>query len=283
MRSIRHILVPRDFSPPSEAALAVALRLAARADATLHLVHVDVLSEDPYGSPDDAAGLAARLRERLKGIVDHDRGDGTPFDPGSVRMEHAVFHEVAAGPTIARHAAEIGADLVVMGRHARRGVGRAVLGSIAEHLTREAPCPVATVVPARDTADDESRAYDDLPGVVLCAVDLSDASEAAVDLAAGLAEGLDARLDLLHAGSADSDARERVDALAARVADSVEVRSDIRNGSPTEAIAQAIAETPPDLVVVGRRAGMARLLGSVSERIVQTAATPIVVALEDRA
>ncbi|GAB5536946.1 MAG: universal stress protein [Rubricoccaceae bacterium] len=279
MSQIRHILVPRDFSPPSESALVVALRLAARADATLHLVHVDVLAEDPYGTPSEAAGPATRLRERLKGLIDHDRSDGVPFDPKSVRMEHAVFHEVAAGPTIAQHAADIEADLIVMGRHARRGLGRAVLGSVAEHLVREAPCPVATVVPSDDAPD----ASIDAPPIVLCAVDLSEASATAVDLAAELAEGLGARLDLVHAAPSGSDAHERVDALAAEVTGKVEVRSDVRAGSPAEVIAEAISETSPALVVVGRRAGMARLLGSVSERIVKTVAVPVVVAPEDRA
>jgi nucleotide-binding universal stress UspA family protein len=42
-------------------------------------------------------------------------------------------------------AAEVGADLIVMGTHGRRGVRRALLGSIAETVVRSAPCPVLTV------------------------------------------------------------------------------------------------------------------------------------------
>jgi len=42
-------------------------------------------------------------------------------------------------------AAEIGADLIVMGTHGRRGVSRLLLGSVAESVARTAPCPVLLV------------------------------------------------------------------------------------------------------------------------------------------
>jgi nucleotide-binding universal stress UspA family protein len=42
-------------------------------------------------------------------------------------------------------AKEMNADLVVMGTHGRRGVARALLGSVAEKVVRTAPCPVLTV------------------------------------------------------------------------------------------------------------------------------------------
>ena len=44
-----------------------------------------------------------------------------------------------------------GYDLIVMGTHGRRGLLRAMLGSVAERVVRHAPCPVLTI-PARSSA-----------------------------------------------------------------------------------------------------------------------------------
>jgi nucleotide-binding universal stress UspA family protein len=49
-------------------------------------------------------------------------------------------------------AKEIGADLIVMGTHGRRGVRRALLGSIAEGVLRTAHCPVLTIRQHKETA-----------------------------------------------------------------------------------------------------------------------------------
>jgi len=50
-----------------------------------------------------------------------------------------------AASTICDVAAEIGADVIVMGSHARSGVKRLMLGSTSEHVLRHAPCPVLIV------------------------------------------------------------------------------------------------------------------------------------------
>src|SRR5678816_1037870 len=52
-----------------------------------------------------------------------------------------------ARDTINQTAKELGCDLIVMGTHGRRGLSRALLGSVAETVVRSAPCPVLTVRP----------------------------------------------------------------------------------------------------------------------------------------
>jgi nucleotide-binding universal stress UspA family protein len=52
---------------------------------------------------------------------------------------------------IVRACEEVGADLIVMGTHGRRGVSRALLGSVAESVVRIAPCPVLTIRKTRAT------------------------------------------------------------------------------------------------------------------------------------
>jgi hypothetical protein len=59
-----------------------------------------------------------------------------------------VEHRLADGnpsEEILRQARDTGCDLIVMGTHGRRGLGRLLLGSVAEEVMRKAPCPVLTV------------------------------------------------------------------------------------------------------------------------------------------
>ena len=155
MKPIRNILVGRDFSPCSERALEAALTLAARAGATLHIVHAEVLHADPYGRPADTI---EKLRERLKEDVERDCDDSVRFDPGSVKLEHVVVRDVAAAPALIRYAEEHDADLVVMGTHGRTGLRRMLLGSVAEEVVRWALCPVLVAKSAADAERSERLA-----------------------------------------------------------------------------------------------------------------------------
>jgi nucleotide-binding universal stress UspA family protein len=57
----------------------------------------------------------------------------------------AVARALHARDVIVDVARELGADLIVMGTHGRRGVRRALIGSIAESVVRTASCPVLTI------------------------------------------------------------------------------------------------------------------------------------------
>lgn len=68
-----------------------------------------------------------------------------PPDP-KVSVEHRLVKGDAA-TEIVNPAAETKADVIVMGSHGRTGLGRLLLGSVAENVMRKAPCPVVTVKP----------------------------------------------------------------------------------------------------------------------------------------
>jgi nucleotide-binding universal stress UspA family protein len=298
MKPIRNILVARDFSPCSERALETALALADRSGATLHVVHADVLHADPYGEPDDAAGSLDKLRERLKEDVERDRDESARFDPGSVKMEHAVVRDVAAAPALIRYVEEHDIDLIVMGTHGRTGLRRMLLGSVAEEVIRWVPCPVLTM---RSDCEfkDEVRA-------ILVPVDFSESSKAAVRQAVRLARLWGARLDLLHVGETTpvpsfydtgflvyeygpKFAEHTTEQLHGLVDDAVaevpgavpDVGAHVGVGQAPSVIAKEAERLGSDLIVMGTRglSGLKHLLlGSVAERVLRTAPCPVLIA-----
>jgi nucleotide-binding universal stress UspA family protein len=141
----KRILVPIDFSPPSDAALEYARTIASRFGASLHVLHV---AQDPYQAfystevfvPDIeglreeiAAESLKRLKERLRpsDATDlHATADVVIGTPAWSIVEYASGHEI---------------DLIVMGTHGRGGMSHLLMGSVAERVVRTAACPVLTV------------------------------------------------------------------------------------------------------------------------------------------
>ena len=136
------ILVPVDFGAASVAALDYAVELAAKLDARVHLLHVVgimTLSAE-YGLAVTQPILDSLVESSQKEL------DRVATERTSKAMLAPTLLEVGDARTIIVQVAErIHADLVVMGTHGRRGVKRVVLGSVAEHIARTAPCPVMLI------------------------------------------------------------------------------------------------------------------------------------------
>jgi nucleotide-binding universal stress UspA family protein len=140
------IVVGLDFSQMSERALEVAVNLARQAGgAELHLVHVVARPVTELAPTLDIGEITEGARKNL-----HDAMTRMARWP-EIR---AFSHIVTGVPPreIARVADESEADLIVVGTHGRRGLGRAFFGSVAEHVIRFAPCSVLTVRPKPPTA-----------------------------------------------------------------------------------------------------------------------------------
>ncbi|NNN05758.1 MAG: universal stress protein [Elusimicrobia bacterium] len=172
----RRILVAVDFSDASARALRAAKLLARRCHASLEAVYC----EAPLTAELFAYGPYAEDRENLRRTVRNLRLRVT----GDLPL-HAGYGEPAT--LIARVARRRGADLVVVGTHGRRGLLRALLGSVAESVIRESPAPVLVV-----------RKNFRPPRRVLAPI-AEDRDAARGLLAAGLvARAFKARLDVLH-------------------------------------------------------------------------------------
>ena len=137
------ILVPVDFSQHSEAALDYAVELSVKLGAKVHLLNV--IGVPAMGVPELGVALTASFIESivkesqaaLDKLADARRSKATIGD--------AMLRTGDARDVILQTAEEVGAELIVMGTHGRRGVGRMLLGSIAEAVVRTASCPVLTV------------------------------------------------------------------------------------------------------------------------------------------
>lgn len=142
----RRILVATDFSECSKEAIESAARLAECFSAELFLLHV---FEPPFYTVEGIeAGIhpevdrwARDMREKesksLHEEVEAVRGRGINVTP--------YFREGSPFMEILKVAEEAGADLVVLGTHGRRGFDRFVMGSVADRVTRKAPCSVLLV------------------------------------------------------------------------------------------------------------------------------------------
>lgn len=143
-RAVRRVLVPVDFSDASEAAILHAKEMALTYGAEIDLLHVVNEGAYPlvYGIELDYAptDVVARAEKRLGKMAEADIG----YE--HIRVEATVGHP----PTrILEYAEENDIDLLVLATHGRTGLGRFLIGSVAERVIRQSPKPVFVVKPDR--------------------------------------------------------------------------------------------------------------------------------------
>lgn len=143
MQLPKRILVAIDFSETSEAALDYAVAFAIQLGGSVAVLHVYELPI--YGFPDGALAASAEIAARI--MTGAQAGVASMCEKRSGRGV-AITRIVRQGvpwEDVPRVADEIGADLIVIGTHARKGLSRALLGSVAEKIIRTATRPVLTV------------------------------------------------------------------------------------------------------------------------------------------
>lgn len=142
MKPFAHVLVPTDFSEGAARATELAAELAVSFDARLTLLHV--VSTPTAAALWYAEGLTYPVEEIYTAARRELERAGEV-----VRRVHPAVATVLAGgdprDEILSSTRELGADLVVMGTHGRRGLERLVLGSTAESVVRTSRVPVLVV------------------------------------------------------------------------------------------------------------------------------------------
>ena len=293
---IKHVLCPTDFSDFSARALRHAMAVAWRYDALLTVLHVvpNPLiygGEMTYFPPPtfDHAAIHKQAAEELRQFV-------KPALLDRVRVALEVKDGVAWREIRATVEA-LPADLLVMGTHGLSGFEHLLLGSVTEKVLRSVSCPVMTV------CHEEGRTWQ-APGLVsriLCATDLSEASETTIAFALSLAAENQAHVRFLHVieslpqfGARTLPApfeiaplRHELTQIASRqlheaIPDEARawcgIEERVEFGTAYKTILRLAAEERPDLIVMGSKAQSgigAMLFGSTSQHVVRAATCPV--------
>lgn len=294
---VEKVLCPTDFSPCATHALELAVLVARSLGAELHVLHGIVLhADDPHNPAHHLPNL-----EEIEALLERTAAsalarDIAPHTDGVLRIVQVQRRAAFASEAILAYAGEIGADLIVMGTHGRRGLAHLLLGSVANEVVRRASCPVLTV-PARPQGSHLGAIER-----ILMPLDFSASSDTALEAARDLAVAWTARLDLLHVIEEavmpafyasgvtsllqlDPEIRTRCQAemerrLARLGGGPLTVATHVREGKAAREIVAFAEEEGSDLIVLATtpRRGLERLLlGSVAEKVVRLAPCPVLV------
>jgi nucleotide-binding universal stress UspA family protein len=257
----------------AEAALPYVLETARLYGSKVYAVHVRHRGAT-WDRPEQNA--VASLQERLKDV------------PHEVLVEEGDVH-----PTLLRLIAEKNIDLTVLSTHGRTGVGRVLLGSVAERIFREAPCPVLTVGPHLVRDPQWVLKIKE----ILYATDMTPVSEGAAKYAISLAQENQARLTILNVQppakpgeliESEHYATATLRRLQGLVPAEAQLWCDpyfmVEQGDPAEKILDVAARYRADLIVLGVRrhdVGMAtRIVRPTAHRVVAGATCPVLTARE---
>jgi nucleotide-binding universal stress UspA family protein len=290
MREIKHILCPIDFSDVSQHTIDHAALLARWYGARITALHIvspvvipspDLVLVGDYGP--------ARPADELKDA--HDQVAGRFASVRDAEVDVLVQTGQPARQIVAT-AKTLPADLLVIGTHGATGFEHLLLGSVTEKVLRQATCPVLTVPP-------QSRTTSKLPFKrILCPIDFSQPSLAALDFAFSLAREGDADLTILHVfewpeeplttrpiatpeyrQALESDVNVRLGNLVPQAArEWCRPATRLAHGKAYREIVGVATEDECDLIVMGihgRHALDLMLFGSTTNQVVRRATCPV--------
>lgn len=193
--SLRNILLPLDFSPCSETALAYAAGWAHRYGTTLYMVTVVPQETTDYVQPPDPFYLRHCAEKKMATLANLELLQG---------IRHREFvKEGIVRETLSDLIDRLEIDLVVLGTHGRGGMKKFMLGSVAEEIVNSARCPVLTLGPRVGGLIVSQPKLQK----ILYVTDLLHTSGRALAFAEWLAEQEHAHLTLLHVIKPRADVR----------------------------------------------------------------------------
>jgi nucleotide-binding universal stress UspA family protein len=277
---LKNILLATDLSEASLHAARYAVSLAAQNGGKLYVAHVISLDALVLAHPEALDRILKEENDYAECALDEllapARRQGLPCEAlvgvGDITNVLRGFGE------------KYEADLVVVGTSARAGLGKVFLGSVAEEIIRNAPCPVLTV--GAKAAD--MMAPDILN--ILCAIDFSQESLHASEYAFFLAQERKAHLTLLHVvgGSVDEPPFHAVQLLSQALRELISLQSElfyepevvVSGGPVADCILKVAAERSAHLIVMGVRgvrafASQASRFGSIAHAVISRSTCPV--------
>ncbi len=251
---LKNILFATDFSHAAAAALPFAAEIAQRFGAKLFAVHAK--TPENYALP--TAEIWPVVNAELEKETDRLRQTLREQFPGV--ESDVLIGEGGVWGVLEAAAQEKQADLIVVGTSGRRGIGKFVLGSVAEEILRRAQCPVLTVGPHSPSGPPREAKF----RKIVYATDFGDGAPAAAAYAVALAQEHQAHLTLLHViehskvgelvrpQELEEAALDRLRALATGEAELwCEPKAMVRHGVPAEQILEVAEKEQADLIVLG--------------------------------
>ncbi len=295
--SVSNVLFATDFSSISEAALPYAAAICRHFGSTLHIAHI--VSEtgllmmaggvDYVGLGTMYEAATSEAKEKIEDISQQLRG-----------IPHCSY--VRHGQVwlnLAEIIAQNDIDLVVIGTHGRTGLGKLLLGSVAEDILRRTARPVLTVGPRvsgrnklpafRNRQRDLAPAELELRHIVLATNFAANATQVA-EAAGRLAQSFGAQLTLMHViedyetlgrrpGPIENGAQRLRELIPATLKLPYTPETVLEFGSASERILKVAEAREADLIVLGARpaegAGTARLPWSTANAVIARAHCPV--------
>ena len=296
MISINKILFPTDFSECAESALNWAIMLAKNFEAELTMLHAVVLHSDDVG--EEVYSRFPDLEQIIKTLENNadTRLETALPDSGEVSVKQVVRRGYDATDVILEFAEAENVDLITIGTHGRGGLGKLVLGGIANRIIKLSPCPVLAV--KCDQKGPAERV--DIKRIVL-PTDFSNHSKLAARYAVALARAVGAQLDVVHVvdqavhpsfyaigkeslleldPELEGRIRKATSDFINEVAPDVQYNTVVREGRPAEEIAELAGTGPDTLVVIASHGagGLERLmLGSTTDRVLRKTPCPVLI------
>lgn len=249
---LSNVVVSTDFSIASETALLFALGIARRNHAKVWIAHV--VGDTFFSKETQQRAVDDAWREGHRQLTDHfiaGRLDGIE--------NQLVVEQGSVTETLIRLVDKHEAGLLVVGTTGRSRIGKLFLGSIAESIFRQAPCPVLTVGP-KITAKEVPAAG---PRKIMFCTGFSKHSLAAGTFAIRLADSQDAELILLHVGPdpltglredyIHSSERRLASIVPEGTKFSAPIKTIVQFGIAGEKILEVANELHPDVIVLGVR------------------------------
>jgi nucleotide-binding universal stress UspA family protein len=295
--SVKNVLFATDFSATSEAALPYATAICRRFRGTLHMVHV--LSEASLlmmtGGVDyvSMGTIYEDAHNEAKDKLDQIAAHFETIPHRNYVRQGLVWKNLA--PIVE----ENDIDLIVVGTHGRTGLGKLLLGSVAEDILRHAACPVLTVGPKvsgraklpafRNQEPDLAPVELELRQILFATNFAKDATRIAQE-AALLADEFHARLTLMHVmehytrlGSKP----EPIEASLQKLRELIPAKAEFQYipetllefGHASERILKAAEEREADMIILGARAysevGSTHLPWSAAHHVIAHAHCPV--------
>lgn len=276
------ILVPTDGSEIGNQAIPWAVELSKQGGKSLELLRSYHPLAATYSYPDFAT--PPPVPYDLSGFVRHaEKHLGVVAETHRIEKAKLTVVEGDAADTIRLKSADADVDYVVMCSHGRSGLGRWLLGSVANQVVRAAHKPVLVVKAGQS---EQNPTFQRL----LVPLDGSEQSEDGLVFAVELAKAFDSELTVLRCVDFTpypvanvqvalhyelEEAERYLDALRARFPE-VKMRTEVKANSPTRGILDALQKC--DVVVMSTHGsgGFERwLIGSVTEKVLARSSKPV--------